>query len=277
MPGTSISVRPLRKVEEFRQCERIQQNVWGSTGVSSEALLVTQKYGGMVLGSLDGRKVVGFLYAFLARRRGELIHWSHMMAVEADYRDQGLGFRMKLEHRRCALEQGVPTIAWTYDPLQSRNAALNLTRLAAQVDEYVPDCYGRFLSAIERGLPSDRFVAKWRIGSRRVEQRLHSRTPLPISASLPRVNETTLNARGLLVNLRLHLKLSSRRLLVEIPANTDRMRSLDMELAARWRLESRRLFQRYLSKGYRVEDFLPPGGSSERAFYLLRRAGASKE
>ena len=277
MRGTSISVRPLRKVEELRQCERIQQNVWGSTGVSSEALLVTQKYGGAVLGALDGRKLVGFLYAFLARRRGELIHWSHMMAVEADYRDRGLGFRLKLAHRRCALEQGLGAIAWTYDPLQSRNAALNLTRLGAQVNEYVPDCYGRFPSAIERGLPSDRFVAEWRIGSRRVKQRLRSRTPPLIPASLPRANQTTLDTRGLLVNLRLHLNLSSRRLLVEIATDTDRMRSLDMELAARWRLEARRIFQRYLNRGYRVEDFLPPGSASGGAFYVLRRVGASTQ
>jgi predicted GNAT superfamily acetyltransferase len=278
MPGTSITVRPLRKLEEFRQCERIQQNVWGSTGVSSEALLVTQKYGGMVLGALAGRKLVGFLYAFLAHRSGELIHWSHMMAVEAGFRDRGLGFRMKLEHRRRALAQGIRSIAWTFDPLQSRNAALNLTRLGAHVDEYVPDCYGRFPSAIERGLPSDRFVADWRIGSRRVERRLRSRAPLPFSTALPRVNETEPDSRGLLVNRRLHLSLSARRLLVEVPAETDRMRALDMDLARRWRMEARRAFQRYLNAGYRLEDFLPPGAASGgRAFYLLHRTKATAD
>lgn len=279
MPGTSIIVRPLRKLEEFRQCERIQQNVWGSTGVSSEALLVTQKYGGMVLGALGGRKLVGFLYAFLARRSGRLIHWSHMMAVEAGFRDRGLGFRMKLEHRRRALEQGIRSIAWTFDPLQSRNAALNLTRLGAQVDEYVPDCYGPFPSAIERGLPSDRLVADWRIGSRRVEQRLGRRARLPFSTRIftgvPRVNETEPDSRGLLVNRRLHLDLSAPRLLVEIPADTERIRALDMNLARRWRMEARRVFERYLSAGYRVEDFLPPAASGGRAFYLLRRLNAA--
>jgi predicted GNAT superfamily acetyltransferase len=275
MPGTSIIVRTLRKLEEFRQCERIQQNVWGSTGVSSEALLVTQKYGGMVLGALAGRKLVGFLYAFLARRSGRLIHWSHMMAVEAGFRDRGLGFRMKLEHRRRALAQGIRSITWTFDPLQSRNAALNLTRLGAQVDEYIPDCYGRFPSAIERGLPSDRFVADWRIGSHRVERRLRRRAPLPFSTALPRVNETEPDSRGLLVNRRLHLSLNTRRLLIEVPADTDRMRALDMDLAQRWRMEARRAFQRYLNAGYRLEDFLPPGAASGgRAFYLLRRTKA---
>ena|SRR6516162_4028586 len=272
MSETSITVRPLWKLEEFRQCERIQQNVWGSTGVSSEALLVTQKYGGMVLGALAGHQLVGFLYAFLARRSGDLIHWSHMMAVEAGYRDRGLGFRMKLEHRRRALEQGIRSVAWTFDPLQSRNAALNLTRLGAHVVEYLPDCYGPFPSAIEHGLPSDRFVADWRIGSHRVEQRLRSRARLSFSTRLPCVNETEPDSRGLLVNRRLHLSLSARRVLVEIPADTDRIRTLDMNLGRRWRMEARSVFQRYLGAGYRVEDFRPPGTAADGgAYYLLLR------
>jgi predicted GNAT superfamily acetyltransferase len=51
------------------------------------------------------------------------------MAVEAKYRDQGFGFRMKLAHRQIALERGLKSICWTFDPLQSRNARLNISRL----------------------------------------------------------------------------------------------------------------------------------------------------
>ena len=119
-----FQIRPLRSLEEFRACERIQLDVWGNLAVGSELMTVTAKYGGAVIGALAGSKVVGFIYAFLARRHGRLIHWSHMMAVEARVRDRGLGFRMKLAHRKTALEQGIKSICWTYDPLQSRNAAL---------------------------------------------------------------------------------------------------------------------------------------------------------
>ena len=89
-------IRLLRSLEEFRACEHIQKAVWGNVGVSSELLAVTQKYGGVVLGAVVGGKVVGCLYAFLARCPEALIHWSHIMAVEPAHRDQGLGFRMKL-------------------------------------------------------------------------------------------------------------------------------------------------------------------------------------
>lgn len=267
-------IRVLHRVEEFRQCERIQEAVWGNVGVSGELLAVTQKYGGVVLGAVVGKKIVGCLYAFLARRHGKLIHWSHIMAVEPRCRDRGLGYRMKLAHRRLALAQGIRSICWTYDPLQSRNAALNIARLGARVEEYIPECYGRFPSAIEKGLPSDRFVVDWRIASPAVASRLQEarRANQYDLARLLRANKTLLNAQRFVENVRIHLGLRAPHLLVEIPANTDAMRSRDSKLARRWRTDTRKIFQHYFGAWYRVEDFLPPSpASSGRCFYLLRR------
>ena len=267
-----VEVRLLRSVAECRQCERIQMQVWGALAVGGEVMTVTQKYGGAVIGTMVDGKVVGFIYAFLARYHGRLIHWSHMMAVEAKFRDQGFGFRMKLMHRELALAQGLKSICWTYDPLQSRNARLNISRLGAGVDQYVPDCYGQFPSRLEKGLPSDRFVVNWRIGTARVRERLRHGA-LPFEPALRRVNETRLNARGLLENRALRLDLTDPRLLVEIPSCTDAMRSEALPLARRWRLETRRILERYLSVGYGVEDFFPPQPATEaRCFYLLRRS-----
>jgi len=277
MPKTPVSIRPLHRYEDFRDCERLQRNVWGTVAASAEVLFVVQKNEGMILGAFAGKEVVGFLFAFLGRRHDHLIHWSHMMAVESAYRDRGLGLRMKLAHRRYALEQGIRSIAWTYDPLQSRNATLNLARLGGEVDEYVPNCYGRFPSAIEKGLPSDRFVVNWRIGSRHVEKRLGRQSPPADPSGLTAVNSAVLDARGLPVNRRLRLSLRDPRLLVEIPTRTDRMRSLDLKLALRWRLETRRIFLRYLQAGYRVDDFVPPAEANpNRAFYVLVRGDARR-
>ncbi|MGE5325937.1 MAG: hypothetical protein ACM3NO_02765 [Deltaproteobacteria bacterium] len=269
----SIRVRALKTLEEFRACERIQLAVWGNLAVGSELMSVTAKYGGAVVGALAGDKVVGFIYAFLAHRQGRLIHWSHMMAVEPRYRDRRIGFRMKLVHRRLALEIGVKSICWTYDPLQSRNANLNIHRLGGTVDEYIPNCYGRFPSRIEKGLPSDRFVVDWRIATPAVARRLETkRTRQPRLASLPSANETRTNPRGLLENASLRLKLKAPRIAVRIPENTDAMRARDMALAERWRLETRRIFTTYFARGYRVLDFVASEGSSGRdVYYVLSR------
>lgn len=272
MSNSRVLVRPLRQIAEFQQCERIQRAVWGSAGVSGELLLVTAKNGGQVLGAFSGSRLAGFLYAFLARRHGRLIHWSHLMAVEPEFRDRGLGLRMKLEHRRRALAQGIRLIAWTYDPLQSRNAALNIRRLGGEVREYLPNCYGSFPSKIECGLPSDRFVAEWHIATRRVEKALAATQPAIPPAAVPLVNDVERDARGLAVNRRLRLRLCGPRLLVEIPAEPDRMRALDLALARRWRFEMRRVFKFYIGNGYRVTQFFsPPHQDPKRAFYLLKR------
>ena len=138
-PMHRVEVRLLKNIEEYRQCERIQAHVWGAPGATSEVLTATQKYGGVVIGAFINGKVGGFIYAFLAQYHGRLAHWSHMMAVEAKYRDQGLGLKMKMLHRQVALERGIKSICWTFDPLQSRNARLNISRLGARAEEYVPD------------------------------------------------------------------------------------------------------------------------------------------
>jgi predicted GNAT superfamily acetyltransferase len=269
MPG--VEVRLLKNIDEYGQCEPVQTHVWGGPAVTREVLAVTQKYGGAVVGTLLDGKVVGFIYAFLAQYHGRLVHWSHLMAVEAEYRDQGFGFRMKLVHRKIALAHGIKSICWTFDPLQSRNARLNISRLGAVAEEYVPDCYGRFPSLLEKGLPSDRWVVNWRIATTRVEARLRGETT-PFDPALPRANVTRLNAQGFPQNRTIRLDLAPRRLLVEIPTQTDAMRSQAMPLALRWRLEARRIFQHYLAKGYRVEEFFPPQPATEgRCYYLLRR------
>lgn len=267
-----LQIRPLKTGMEFRACEDIQREVWGKPACSSELLSVTQKYGGAVLGAILQGEVAGFLFAFLARRRGRLIHWSHLMAVRPAFRDRGLGWRMKLCHRRLALAQGIRFIGWTFDPLQSRNARLNIHRLGAQIEEYIPNCYGDFPSRIEKGLPSDRLVACWSLASRPVNLLLRRKDAPRADFSSPCINETRSVSGGFRENDRVFWNLSSRHLRLEIPANTDAMRSKNFNLAQKWRMETRKIFRHYFALNYRVTDFLRAfDGGQERCFYTLSR------
>lgn len=266
-------VRLLLKHEDFKKCETAQKSIWGGLSVAAEVMLVTQKAGGAVLGAFIKGRLVGFIYALLARRNGQIIHWSHMMGILPGYRSRGLGLQLKLAHRNLALSQGIKSICWTYDPLQSRNASLNLTKLGARVEEYVADYYGRFHSIIERGLPSDRFVVNWPVASKNIARLLageKSRTEIP---DLPIINVTATDSKEFLVNRKIHLSHREPRLLVTIPSNTDLMRTEALPLARRWRLQTREIFLNYLSKGYSVTGFLTKSQRSAepRCFYLLRR------
>lgn len=266
----SPEIRLLKEHEEFQMCERAQKSIWGGLSVSAEVMLVTQKYGGVVLGAFVKRQLVGFIYALLARRQGQIIHWSHMMGMLPAYRGQGLGFRLKLAHRELALSEGITSICWTYDPLQSLNASLNLTKLGARVEEYVVDCYGRFPSTIERGLQSDRFIVNWQIASKDVEQHLKGSNAKPQIAAAARVNMTGGNRREFLLNRKIDLDRNEPNLLVEIPTNTDLMRTEALSIAKLWRLQARDIFLHYLKKGYRVEGFVNEDTAvGPRCFYLL--------
>jgi predicted GNAT superfamily acetyltransferase len=147
---------------------------------------------------------------------------------------------------------------------------LNIARLGARVEEYLPDCYGRFPSVLEKGLPSDRFVVNWPIGSARVALRLSGPLSRPLHLNLPRINETRRNKEGFLVNRGISFSFAASRLLLEIPANTDEMRVRALKLAWQWRLETRRMFQRAFESGCRILDFVTTGtGGDRRAFYVL--------
>ncbi|TAM78865.1 MAG: GNAT family N-acetyltransferase [Acidobacteria bacterium] len=266
-------IRLLEKHEEYKKCEYAQRAIWGSLSVAAEVMLVTQKSGGAVLGAFINGRLVGFVYALLARRNGEIVHWSHMMGILPGYRSRGLGLRLKLAHRELALSQGIKSICWTYDPLQSRNASLNLSKLGARVEEYVINYYGRFHSIIEQGLPSDRFVVKWPIASGTVAQLLAGGKKTVKLPHVPKINLTTTNHRGFLVNQEVNLSRREAGLLVEIPADTDLMRAKALALAKRWRIQTREIFLGYFSKGYSVRGFLTENqnSSSPRCFYLLLR------
>jgi predicted GNAT superfamily acetyltransferase len=273
-----ISIQPLRSIQQFKRCEDIQVEVWGKLAVSAELLKVTQQHGGTVLGALVNGKICGFVYAFLARHHGHLVQWSHLMAVREKQRDRGLGLQMKRMHRRVALQQGIRSICWTFDPLQSRNALLNVSRLGADIEVYIPDCYGPFASIIERGLPSDRFVVNWRIATAGVRKRLQMRCKPRQVPSMPHVNETTMSRDGFLENRRITRDLSARSVLVEIPSCTDKMRRDAAPLAYRWRTETREIFRGYFKAGYRVTDFVrDQHSSSDRCFYVLSRHSGGRE
>src|SRR5262249_22182333 len=97
-----------------------------------------------------------------------------MLAVRQQYRNGGLGRRLKLAQRNDALARGFELMEWTFDPLEIKNAYLNIEKLGAIARRYNVNQYGITASPLQGGLPSDRLVAEWWMKSRRVEAVLNS-------------------------------------------------------------------------------------------------------
>jgi predicted GNAT superfamily acetyltransferase len=185
-----ILVRPLTAHAEFAAAVDLQRQIWGFDEIEllPVRLFVTAlKVGGQALGAFDGRRMIGFCLAIPGiHGRGKPYLHSHMLGVLAEYRNLGVGRKLKLAQREDALARGIDLVEWTFDPLELKNAWFNLEGLGAIVRRFVPNQYGSTTSPLHAGLPTDRCVAEWWLSSSRVNRILAGGSPGrdPISARI---------------------------------------------------------------------------------------------
>lgn len=189
-----IEIRPCAGLDELDACVQLEIETWGYDAndmIPLRTFKVAHAIGGQVIGAFDtemasgeGRgsaySLVGYVFSLPGVKAGQgepqpYLH-SHMLAVKEAYRNRGLGRQLKLEQRVEALSRGIRHIEWTFDPLEIKNAFLNIHRLGATVRSYFVDFYGVSSSRLQGGLPTDRLLAEWRLDSPRVRAVLDGRT-----------------------------------------------------------------------------------------------------
>ena len=283
-----IFVRPLAAVEEFHAVEALQREIWPGSEldvVPLHLLTTIAHNGGLVLGAYHDDRLVGFLLGFLGTDEGpsdrpamtKLKHCSHMLGVLPAYRDQNVGYQLKLAQRDFVSAQGVRLVTWTYDPLESRNARLNIAKLGAVCGTYLREVYGDMQDGLNAGLPSDRFHVDWWVTSTRVKERLFGqRAPLVLesftSAGAEIMNPTTVGADGRPRPAERVLPVTGSLALIEIPADFQDIKTHDLGLAGAWRAHTRALFEAAFASGYWVTDFFfETLRERPRSFYALSR------
>ncbi len=177
MSADTIVIRNCEGLAELRACVSLQKEIWNFTDaelVPLRMFVVAEKVGGQVIGAFDGDEMIGFALSVPGTRSGQVYLHSHMLAVRKQYRNGGLGRRLKLLQREDALARGIELIEWTFDPLEIKNSYLNIEKLGAIARRYNINQYGITSSPLQGGLPSDRLIAEWWLKSRRVETLLAS-------------------------------------------------------------------------------------------------------
>jgi predicted GNAT superfamily acetyltransferase len=177
-----IEIRSVSSLEQFERCVALQIEVWGYNDgdtIPRRVFIVAQRIGGQVLGAFDGDTMIGFAMSLPGYRDGRSYLHSHMLAVLPEYRNSGIGRRLKLAQRDDASARGFDLMEWTFDPLEIRNAHLNIARLGAIVRRYQPDFYGPSTSPLQGGLPTDRLYAEWWLRSPRVASVLRGEVQPP--------------------------------------------------------------------------------------------------
>lgn len=177
-----FTIRKCESQEEMQACFALQREVWKFSDadlVPVRMFVVASKIGGQVIGAFNQNELVGFALAIPGNRNGHSYLHSQMLAVSQHYRNAGLGRRMKLYQREEALARGFELMEWTFDPLEIKNAYLNIEKLGAIARRYNVNQYGITSSPLQGGLPTDRLVAEWWMKSSRVETVLAKGHPPP--------------------------------------------------------------------------------------------------
>lgn len=265
-----MTFRELAGFDDLLACEAIEQAVWGLSErelLPASQLVAAVHAGGLVIGAFEGAKLIGFVYGFPAHRpewQPSVGQHSHMVAVLPGYRGQGVGQRLKWLQRAWCLRQGINWMTWTFDPLQAKNARLNLEHLGAVGFEYRVNEYGAMGGHLNAGLPSDRLVALWRLDAPALEQQ---RPPPDCEGAWLLSDE--------LGEPRLHeIDPSATTMRLSVPPDITRLIAEQPELALRWRLALREVMLPKLNQGFQATRFVagsylltltkPPGKAGRR-------------
>src|ERR1043165_6321308 len=180
MPDFVIKI--LETPEAMAAVEELQRAVWPGSDIDvvpTHVFITAIHNGGLVLGAFTNDQLIGFVFGFPGLESTpdgpRAKHCSHMMGIYPQYRDSGVGFALKRAQWQMVRHQGLDHVTWTFDPLLSRNAYLNIAKLGAVCNTYRRSEYGDMRDGLNAGLPSDRFLVDWWINTHRVERRLGKR------------------------------------------------------------------------------------------------------
>jgi len=243
MSASDIAIRECVSVEDFQQCIELERAVWRDADIGIMPIrlyMISRTCNAPTIGAFESSgRLVGFVHTMIALIDKRVAYHSHLAAVVEDLRHQDIGFRMKLAQREHAIKSGIPLIIWTFDPLQSRNAHLNINKLGTIIRRYEMNYYGEGLSSVfDAEVPSDRVFAEWWVSSPHVESVL--------AGNRPRLDE--------LVDS------------VVIPEDINDVRARSIEDHRRWRLLVREDFRNKLADGLVVRGFEREGGTSRYLF-----------
>src|SRR5215207_2997501 len=172
-PAT-IVIRDIETLAEMREVEQLQREIWGVEDLEvypALALKPQKELGAILIGAFAEGRLVGFVFGFPGILNGETIIHSDMLGISVAYRSNNLGYLLKRAQREAALALGIKRMTWTFDPLQSRNAHLNFSKLGVIADRYYVDYYGVTSSFLHR-FGTDRLWVTWLLDSERVKSRM---------------------------------------------------------------------------------------------------------
>lgn len=250
MAAVTMDLRILKSASDMNLIQKLEEIIWNMAPLPVHQTITAAQNGGLLLGAFIEDELVGFSYGFPGFHQGKGYLCSHMLGIHPHHQDKGLGALLKQKQKELAAEMGYDLITWTFDPLESRNAYLNLNKLNAVCSTYVENCYGDMDDNLNHGLPTDRLKVEWWITSSHVKEPLVIETADACNPYVWGISEDDFP-----VLLNPEWEDAERTVIVPIPANFQAIKNQNFELAMDWRFKTRAIFQKLFSKGYAMADF----------------------
>lgn len=269
--GTEIELRPITDIDGMIEVERMQKAAWGMDDlaiVPRTQLSAAVHVGGTLIGAFDGGRMVGFVYGFYGFLEGSAVHHSHMLAVDPEYRNHNLGFRLKIAQLEEVRKDGLADrLTWTFDPLRSLNAYFNFSKLGVVSDKYEVDLYGGDASSFLHRTGTDRLFVTWFINSGRVKKVLEGAADEAPKEDYEAERLVRLSHSG--IPIRSAEVRDQDSMTIEIPLDIGKVEDEDLGTALLWRAETRRSFLDALNAGFVVTGYRKVTDRS--GAYLLQR------
>ena len=255
-------IKQLSAFHELDAMSDLQTAVWGFDPIDvvpSYIFVAAVRAGGLVLGAFDGDRLIGYALGFRGYVDGHHFMYSHLVGVHPEHRDGGVGFELKMAQKKFALENELEKIVWTFNPMHSRNARLNISKLGGRVSRYISPAQS---DSAFKGFLTPRFEVTWDIHQTNEEADGWSK-----ATAIVRVGE---NGFPL---LQPGIDVSGESLLsLPIPLNFDSMLETDPERAQAWQSMVMEFSERVINHGFDVIDFKCDETSGH---YLLSRCSVA--
>ena len=195
-----------------------------------------------------------------------------MLGVLPKHENKGIAFRLKMEQKKFALQYGYRVVKWTFDPLLSKNAYLNLKKLGAILRTYVENIYGNLHDQFNRGLPTDRFVVEWFVEESAQKAISDRKLQVNDSVCVESAVFNTLEKANFRIPGKSRFTKLPRIVSLEIPYDFLHIKKTSLSVSRQWRKVTRKNFVDLFRKGYVAFDFRSIDfGKEKRSFYLLER------
>jgi predicted GNAT superfamily acetyltransferase len=260
--AAGVQIDVLSSIEDMGSIESLLRRVWDDDRpqISAHLLRALATEGSYVAGASRDRELVGASMAFLAGRPADIHLHSHISGIAPGLQGRGLGYALKQHQRWWALTRGIPLVTWTFDPLVRRNAYFNLTKLGAEIIDFMPNFYGAMTDGINKEDESDRCHVAWTLGSARAIEAAAGRN---LEAD-DRADAFVILEEGSDGAPVVH-RARGEPIAATIPQDIVALRRSDPGLARRWRIALRETFEAAFDAGFTATSM------SKAGTYLLER------